>query len=86
MLDSPVNLAPVADAQNQDERDPIVDVGDQAVIANPIFPETAQFRALERFADASRVLRRGDALMQKAQDALGGGAIETAQVLLRQGR
>ncbi len=81
-----VNLAPVPDAQDQDKRHPIVDMGDQSIIADPIFPETAEFRTFERFANTSRVVRRGNAFVQKPQDALGDGAVEAAQGLVRQCR
>ena len=85
-IDSPVNFTPVADAQDKDERHPVVDMGDQSIIADPIFPEIAEFRAFECFANASRVVRRCNSLVQKPQDALGDGAIEAAQVLMRQCR
>jgi hypothetical protein len=54
---TPINLPPVSDAYNEDGEVATVNVSDQPVIADPIFPEAPQFRAFKGFADATLVFQ-----------------------------
>ena len=59
-----VNLAAVADADDQDAEHAALNVGDDVVIADPVLPEFAEVRALQRPPEASRVLERGQPFPQ----------------------
>ncbi|MEZ5615382.1 MAG: hypothetical protein R3E35_09215 [Rhodocyclaceae bacterium] len=48
---SAINLSPVADAQNADDDAAILDVADDAPVADAVFPVVAQLRTGKRFAD-----------------------------------
>ncbi len=64
----PVHLLAVADAHNEDAQSAVLDAGDNAIVANPVLPEDSQLRAFEGFANAARVVKPGDTVMQKSED------------------
>jgi len=76
-----VNITAVADPDHEDAHGRILDVADDAVVADTVFPELAQAGALERLANATGILQLGDAAMQEGQDAACGLRIELAEFL-----
>jgi hypothetical protein len=54
----PINIPSVAYSDNGYEQHTIVKVGDDAPVANAVFPEIAEFFAAKCFADAAWVFER----------------------------
>ena len=67
-----VDFAPVAETNNKNAYGTILNVGDDAVIADPIFPQLPQLGAFQGFAEATGVVERGQAFDQELDDALSG--------------
>jgi hypothetical protein len=65
----PVHVAPIAEPDDEDAQDRVLDARDDAVIADPVFPQFAEARTLERRANEPRIVELGQAFMQKAKDA-----------------
>ena len=61
-----VNCSPIAYANNQDADKLVFDACDDAVVANTVLPEVAEFRALERLANAALVVKWGNAIVEEA--------------------
>jgi hypothetical protein len=64
-----VDLAVVADAKDEDEHAGVFDFGDEAVVADAVLPELAEFGAVQGLSDAARILERGEALVKKLENA-----------------
>lgn len=60
-----INLAPVANANNQDADQLVFDAGDDAVVTDSVLPKVAQVRALQSLTNAARVLKTRDSLEEK---------------------
>lgn len=60
---SAIDFAAVADAEDDDLL--VLNVADDAVVADAIAPEAAEFRSLEGVAEATRIFEFGYALVQK---------------------
>jgi len=60
--DLSLHFAAVADFHNENTQGAVLNVGNDAVIANAIFPELAQPGAFECFADAARILQHSHML------------------------
>ena len=65
---SVINVAAMTYTHDQDAYQPVLDIGDDPMAAHPIFPEFAEFRAFEGFADHAGIFERGNALGQKLYD------------------
>lgn len=77
----PINLTPVADPDHENEHGAVLDIGNDPIVADSIFPEATQFAAFQRFAEAAGVVELGDTLGEESEDAPGGLTIEFGQVL-----
>jgi hypothetical protein len=75
-----VDVTPVANPNDSNMHDAIIEVGNDPPVAHPIFPKIAKFLATERFADAARVVEHRDAVTQKSQDAFCDLRIEFAEL------
>lgn len=60
----PTDFAAVAEANDSDEHDAVVEIGDDAPIADAVFPEIAEVFAAQGFTGAAGVFQRGDGVMQ----------------------
>ena len=60
-----VDLAAMADAEGEDDDFLVLDVADDAVVADAIAPVAAELHASEGFADATRIFEFGDALSKE---------------------
>ena len=65
MASPPIDFAAVAEADDGDEHDAVVEIGDDAPIADAVFPEIAEVLAAQGFADAAGVVQRGDTVAQE---------------------
>ena len=70
-------------ANNDNTHRAIVDVGDDSIVADAVFPERAKPCALQSLADGARVVERGHPIMQEAEDANRGLVAEFVQFTLR---
>jgi hypothetical protein len=61
-LSSLVYIAAIADANDQNANHGILNIGDNTVIAHPIFPECAQLRAFQRLSYSTRIVQLRDPL------------------------
>jgi hypothetical protein len=77
-----VDLAAVADAYDLDAHSFVLNIGDDAVIADAVFPVVAQGGTNERFADAARVVEYGYALAEEFNDAAGNLFVELVKFFL----
>ena len=65
---STVHLVTASDPHHEHTQSGALDAGDDAVIAYPVLPEPAQIGTLEGLPDATRIVQRGNAAMQKGKD------------------
>ena len=65
---STVHLVTASDPHHEHTQSGVLDAGDDAVIAYPVLPELAQLGTLEGLPDATRIVQRGNAAMQKGKD------------------
>lgn len=72
----------MADAQNEDDQLFILDFADDAVVADAVAPEAAEFGALKGLGEATRIFEFGDALVQKPEDSPRYCAIQHVQSLI----
>ena len=75
----PINLPTIPDADDHDQQPAIFDVSDDSIVAHAVFPEGPQFRSFQGFANAARILKVGDAIMQEGKDATGNLGVYLAQ-------
>lgn len=68
---STINFSPVANPNDDDSYGLIVNAGDNAIVADPVFPEVPQLGTFQGLADPTRIIKRRDAVVEKSQDALG---------------
>ena len=54
--DSPVKVAPMTDAEDEDKQSLILQVADNPVVADAVSPEVAQPRTFKGLADAARII------------------------------
>jgi nucleoid-associated protein YgaU len=64
-VQSAVDFAAMADLEDQDDDPLVLNVADNAVVANAVAPEAAELRALQGIADTTRIVESGDSLSQK---------------------
>src|SRR5271157_2585255 len=64
-----IYLAPVADAEYQNNQTLVLDLCDKPVIANPVSPKLSKTLTLQGRSNAAGTLQRGDAFMQKLPNA-----------------
>ena len=69
-IGSTIDVAAIADAQHAHHKAFVLNIADDAPIADAIFPVIAERRARERFANLAWILQRCDALFEKANQAL----------------
>jgi hypothetical protein len=62
-----INVATIADPDHEYRQSVILDGGDEAVIAYPVFPEVTESRAFERFADTPWVIQHRQAFPQESR-------------------
>lgn len=67
----PVNLPSVANFNNQNYQTLILQITNNAIVANAITPQIAEFRALQRLAGLAWIFQNCDALGMKIVDAKG---------------
>jgi len=79
---SPVNVSPVADPDHKNLQDTVLNVGDNAVIADTVFPIPSQYGASQRFTGAAGVIEWSHVLVQEAKDPDRDLAVEAAQIVL----
>ena len=77
----PNHLAPVTDPHDDDHDAPVDDLGDHAVVAEPVLPETAEFIAAQSLAQAARVGQRSDSLAQKLRNAASRRLVELVELV-----
>jgi hypothetical protein len=70
-----VNLFAVANPQHQDHNRFVVNLANQPVVANAVAPVFGEL-TFKAFADATRIVKRGNALVKIVEDALSCRAIE----------
>lgn len=80
-----VNVSPVTDAHHQDREPLILDVANEPVIPQAVFPEPACLRSPQRLAEAARVFEHGYAVSQKPKDPASGFPVEFRKFLFRLG-
>ena len=81
-----IHVAAVANPDDKDQHGAVLDIGDDPIIADASFPEAAHFAALQRLAEAARVIESGGPFREEFEDASGGLLIELSQVILRETR
>ena len=77
-----VDLAPVTEADHLNADSRILNVGDDAVVPDPVFPVVAQRGSSERLTDTSWIVEYGYTLAQEFDDASSNLFIELFQFLL----
>ena len=60
----------MADFDHEHHEFAVLDIADDAVVANPVSLELTQFRALKAIGDLSGIIEPGHALFEKFPDAL----------------
>ena len=60
-----INLPPIADAQDADDDATILNVADDAPIADAVFPVTTQLRSGECLPNITGIVQCGHTLLQK---------------------
>ena len=80
--DSAVNLAPIANADDEDADEFVFDAGNNAVVADAIHPEFAEFAALQCLTEAARIFKGSDAVEEEAGNSAGNLLIELSQLAL----
>jgi len=59
-----IRLSPIAEGYNRNHDLLVLDLADQAPVTDTVFPEFAQFAALERITDTARVIQHRDLFSQ----------------------
>ena len=72
----------MADPDDDDPDQLVLDAGDDTVVADTVFPVSAEHRPMKGFADGARVIERGKAFMQEFQDTARIFVTELLQVAL----
>jgi hypothetical protein len=67
-MSSPVHVLPVANSYDLHHQPRIFDPADNPVVAHAILPELAEFLALERRPNATRIFRRHNSIFEKCND------------------
>ncbi len=75
-----INLAPIADSQHTDNDTTILNVANDAPVANAVFPVAAQLRSGECFPNIAGIFQWGDTLFQEPKQPPLDLAIQTFQV------
>lgn len=63
----PVNIAPVADIDDEDDESLVQELAKHAMIADPVAPELVQ-RASQALADLTWIVKRSNAIVQKIEN------------------
>src|ERR1035438_3140051 len=71
-----IYLAPVPDANDQDEQPVVLDLGDETIVAYSVFPKFAETLTVQCLTNAAGVLHRSDAVLQELADALAYAPVE----------
>lgn len=58
----------MADANHEDSQDVVLDVSNDAVVANPVIPEFFELRPSERFSDCSGIIESSHTSVKKFQN------------------
>ncbi len=53
---SPINLTPIANLDDENPQRTVLDIADQSVVADAVLPQASELRAFERFTDAAWVV------------------------------
>lgn len=77
-----VILFAIANFRNKDLQSAVLDVANDSVIANAVFPKISQLRTVEGFADNARAIQYGKALTQKSGDASSRLPLQLCQIIL----
>nr|WP_292153830.1 hypothetical protein [Brevundimonas sp.] len=67
---SAIDDAAVADLDDGDDHDPIIDARDHAVVTDPILPLPLEPLALQSVAQCSGIVGRRNPVSQESQDAI----------------
>ena len=78
-VDSAIDVFAVSDAEDQHEYAVVFDLADEPVVADAVFPEFAEQRAVQGLAYAARIVQLGYSLAKEFQDALAGQRVEFVQ-------
>lgn len=81
MIPSPINFPPIANLQNQNRQQLVLNIANDAIIAYAIAPKVAQ-SSLQRFAQGARIVATSHALVQKIENSPGRGLVDFSQLLL----
>ena len=65
---SAINVSPISDPDDQDPKRTIIDIGDDAIIADAVFPEIPKLRALQGFADRTRIIELGNTTVKETKN------------------
>jgi hypothetical protein len=74
-----VDFFAMANPENQYHQPVVLDLADEAVVPNTVFPELPHTRALQGFPNAARIVELRYPVMKELQDALGVLRVEFAQ-------
>ncbi|OEC96683.1 hypothetical protein FBZ99_103154 [Rhizobium sp. ERR 1071] len=66
-----IDFTSVADSNDQYPHGSIFYVRDNTIIPYSVFPEIAEFRALQRLSDGTRIIQLGNTVVKKLQDSAG---------------
>jgi len=72
----------MADADDQNPHLSVLNLRDDAVVADAVLPEIAEPVAVRRLAQHPRVIERAEPLVQEAQDAPRGLLVESVQLAI----
>ena len=78
-----VNLPAMSEAKDQHDKAVVFEFADEAVVADTVFPEFAQSRAVQRLSHTSWIVQACDSFEEKLQDALGLRRVKFAQLAVR---
>jgi hypothetical protein len=76
----------MSNAQDQHDQAVVLDLADEPVITQAIFPELAKPRVVQRLPDTAGIVQFGYSLMKEFQDALGLLPVEFAEFPVNLGR
>src|SRR5690349_16759234 len=65
---------------HQNDQPGVLNLTDDAIVPHTVFPQLAEFRTMERLADAARIRRLRHPLREKASYALSDRAVEILQI------
>ncbi len=75
-----VDFAAIANPDDEDAQCAVLNIGNDAIVADSIFPEISQLGTFQGLANSAWVIELSDSLEQKFQNALRGLAVKLSKL------